>query len=83
MYKNFLGGGYSKYWYFYGVTDKNAYFDIFFAYSNQNLAPEIVCGVIFWGSFLQQAFFWVRLKILLFFGVKFIFCDEPRYRKFW
>jgi hypothetical protein len=33
----------------------------------RNLAPEIVCGVIFWGSFFQQAFFWVRLNFCFIF----------------
>ena len=35
------------------------------------------------GSFVQHVFFGVCLEILVFFWVKFISCDEPRYRKCW
>ena len=51
---------------------------------NQNWALVILCGRgEGGGSFVQHVFFGVCLEILVFFWVKFIFCDEPRYRKCW
>ena len=87
--------GWTKYWcFFWGVLeilvllwgnfDKNAYFDIFFAYLKPKFGTRNCMRSYFLGvHFFNRHFFGCVWKLCYFWGVKFIFCDEPMYRKFW
>jgi hypothetical protein len=67
----------------WGNFDKNAYFDIFFAYLKPKFGTRNCMRSYFLGvHFFNRHFFGCVWKLCYFLGVKFIFCNEPRYRKF-